>query len=304
VDDYKDTQVQQEANIRSLLATLASKREAHDQTERAARATWDGDVLDMAKMPILTPIDAEIAKLATEQDEATYKQLEYEAALLEESDRIQAHLAELTRDQARLELQRAEANVQKMTLRAPMDGIVVLASIVRNGELGQVREGDQVNAGQPFLYVVDPSAMVLDATLNQVDAARLRLGMKSRILVDAYPDVELPGAVAGIGAMAAESTFRAGFVGAIPIRVAIDRLDPRIIPDLTGSAEIAIRSEESPVVVPHAAVFEENGQSFVYVRRPEGWTKQAVGTGSENATSVAISKGLESGAEVALQRPL
>jgi HlyD family secretion protein len=304
VDDYKDTQVQQDASIKSLLANLASRREAHDQTERTARATWDEDILDGKKAPILTPIDAELEKLATEQDEATYKQLDYEASLVEESDRVQVHLAELTRDQARLELQRAEANVQKMTLRAPMDGIVVLASIVRNGELGQVREGDQVNAGQPFLYIVDPSAMVLDAMLNQVDAARLRLGMKARVLVDAYPGVEMPGAVAGIGAMATESTFRAAYVGAIPIRVSIDRLDPRVIPDLTGSAEIAISSEESPLVVPRAAVFEENGKPFVYVRSPEGWTKQAVETGIESATSVAIRSGLESGAEVALQRPL
>jgi HlyD family secretion protein len=304
VDDYKDTQVQQDANIKSLLANLASKREAHDQTERTARATWDEDILDQNKAPILTPIDAELQKLSMEQDEATYKQLDYEASLLEESDRIQAHLAALTRDQARLELQRAEANVQKMTLRAPMDGVVVLASIVRNGELGQVREGDQVNAGQPFLYVVDPSAMVLDASLNQVDAARLRLGMRARVLVDAYPGVEMQGTVAGIGAMATDSTFRAGYVGAIPIRVSIDRLDPRVIPDLTGSAEIAISSEASPLVVPRAAVFEENGRPFVYVRSPEGWTKQAVETGIESATSVAIRSGLESGAEVALQRPL
>jgi HlyD family secretion protein len=304
VDDYKDTQVQQDANIKSLLATLASKREAHDQTVRTARATWDEDVLTEQKLPVLDAIDAELQRLSTQQDAATYKQLTYEASLLEESDRIQAHLAELTRDQARLELQRAQANVEKMTLRAPMDGVVVLASIVRNGELGQVREGDQVNAGQPFLYVVDPSAMVLDASLNQVDAARLRLGMKAKIQVDAYPGVEMQGTVAGIGAMATDSTFRAGYVGAIPIRVSIDRMDPRIIPDLTGSAEIAIRSEESPLVVPRETLFEEGGKPFVYVRSPEGWTKQTVEIGLESATSVAVRSGIESGAEVALQPPI
>jgi multidrug efflux pump subunit AcrA (membrane-fusion protein) len=304
LDDYKDAQVQQDANIKSLLASLASSREAHDQTERAAKAAWDSDVLDEQKMPVLTHIDAELARIATEQDKATYDQLDYEASLVEESNRVQVRLAELSRDQARLELQRAEANVQKMTLRAPMDGIVVLASIVRNGELGQVREGDQVNAGQPFMYIVDPSAMVLDASLNQVDAARLLLGMRAKVLVDAYPGVEMTGTVAGIGAMATDSTFRAGYVGAIPIRVAIDRLDPRIIPDLTGSAEIAIRSEESPLVVPRTALFEENGKPFAYVRSPEGWTKQTVETGVESATGVVIRLGLESGAEVALQRPL
>ena len=38
--------------------------------------------------------------------------------------------------------------------------------------------------------VVDPSSMVLNATVNQVDAERLRLGMKATVRIDAYPDVE------------------------------------------------------------------------------------------------------------------
>jgi hypothetical protein len=104
--------------------------------------------------------------------------------------------------------------------------------------------------------------------------------------------------------MATDSTFRAGYVGAIPIRVSIDRMDPRIIPDLTGSAEIAIRSEESPLVVPRETLFEEGGKPFVYVRSPEGWTKQTVEIGLESATSVAVRSGIESGAEVALQPPI
>src|SRR5439155_14174093 len=134
--------------------------------------------------------------------------------------------------------EREENNVQKMTMKSPMDGIVVMQSIVRNGEFGQIREGDQVQAGQPFVQIVDPSSMVLNGTVNQVDAEKLRLGMKATIRVDAYPDVELPGTLIGIGALAKASTFRARYVGEIPIRLKIEKMDPRVIPDLTGSAEI------------------------------------------------------------------
>ena len=62
----------------------------------------------------------------------------------------------------------------------------------------KIREGDQVNAGQPFLTIVDPRSMVLNATVNQVDAERLRLGMKAAVRLDAYPEVELPGSLLGI----------------------------------------------------------------------------------------------------------
>jgi HlyD family secretion protein len=191
-----------------------------------------------------------------------------------------------------------------MDIHSPMEGIAVMASIIRNGEYGQVREGDQVNAGQPFLTIVDPSSMILDATVNQVDAEKLRLGMKAIIHLDAYPDISLPGVLEGIGAMSKTSTFRAGYVGEIPIRIKIDRMDPRVIPDLTGSAEVILGAETNTMILPRAAVFEENGGAFVYVQGPEGWTKKQVEPGVSSFTEVAIHSGLQKGDVVALQRPM
>ncbi len=102
--------------------------------------------------------------------------------------------------------------------------------------------------------------MVLNATVNQVDAEKLRLGMKAIIHLDAYPDIELPGTLVGIGAMAKASTFRARFVGEIPIRIKLEKTDPRVIPDLTGSAEIVLNAERNTMIAPLSAVFaEESG---------------------------------------------
>jgi multidrug efflux pump subunit AcrA (membrane-fusion protein) len=146
--------------------------------------------------------------------------------------------------------------------------------------------------------------MVLNATVNQVDAERLRLGMKATMHLDAYPDIELPGTLIGIGAMSKTSTFRAGFVGEIPIRLKIEKMDTRVIPDLTGSAEVVLGSEHNAVLVPRAAVFEENGGSFVFIQGPEGFTKKQVQPGLSSFTDVAIQSGLQKGDVVALQRPL
>ncbi|MBZ5586088.1 MAG: HlyD family efflux transporter periplasmic adaptor subunit [Acidobacteriia bacterium] len=195
VDDYKDAVVQLEGSIRKMAATLASNKEAHDQSVRAAKAGWDKSIQDLRQSTVVDAIDAELLKVAAEENEATYKQLVYESSLVDEQQISQIRLSELNHDQADLELKRAEANVPKMVIRAPMDGVVVMATIVRNGELGQVREGDQVNPGQPFMYIIDPNAMVLDAFLNQVDAERLRLGAKALVHVDSYSDCEMPGSV-------------------------------------------------------------------------------------------------------------
>jgi HlyD family secretion protein len=304
LDDYKDTVIQNDNQIKKMMASLAATKEAHDQTVRAAKASWEQAQLDLQTTPVKSAIDAENLKLSAEQAQAKYKQLVEEDAWVMESQRATIRVSELNRSQSSIELQRSENNVKRMEIHSPMDGIVVMASIVRNGEYGQVREGDQVNAGQPFVTIVDPRSMILNATVNQVDAERLRLGMKASVHLDAYPDVDLPATLDGIGAMSKTSTFRAGYVGEIPIRIKIDKMDSRVIPDLTGSAEIVLNSEKSTMVLPRSAVFEENGEAYVFVQSPQGWIKRKVEPGITSYTNIAIHSGLQKGDVVALQRPI
>src|ERR1051326_63604 len=47
LDDYKDTVIQQENNIRKSLANLASLKEAHDQQVRSAKADRERSLLDL-----------------------------------------------------------------------------------------------------------------------------------------------------------------------------------------------------------------------------------------------------------------
>jgi HlyD family secretion protein len=304
LDDYKDSVVQLENSIKKMMANLAATKEAHDQLVRSAKADWDKAVLDLKTAAIRSAIDAEKFKLAVEEADAKYKQLTAESALVDESQRAAIRSSELNRDQSKIELGRAEINVQKMVIKAPMNGIVVMQSIVRNGEFGQIREGDQIAAGQPFMQVVDPSSMVLNATVNQVDAEQLRLGMKATIRLDAYPDIEVPGTLIGIGAMAKTSAFRARWVGEIPIRLKIEKVDKRVIPDLTGSAEIVVNSERNTLIAPRAAVFDEEGGPVAFVQGPDGFIMKKIEIGLPTFTTVSVRSGLQKGDVVALQRPL
>ncbi|MEO8592175.1 MAG: HlyD family efflux transporter periplasmic adaptor subunit [Candidatus Solibacter sp.] len=306
LDDYKDTLVQQENTVKKMLANLAAVKESHDQQVRVAKATRDKALLDLKTAEVRSAIDAEKFKLTVEESEANYQQLLVQSSLVDESQRSQVRANELTRDQSKLEMARAETNVEKMKVKSPMGGIIVLQSVTRNGEFGQIREGDQVAAGQPFVIVVDPTSMVLNATVNQVDAERLRLGMKATIRMDAYPDIQVQATVTGIGAMAKASSFRAQYVGEIPVRLKLEGTDPRIIPDLTGSAEIVLSTEQSTLVAPRSAVFHESdGTHYVYVHGGEqGWLKKKVEIGLPSFVHVAIRSGVQKGDVVALQRPM
>ena len=84
----------------------------------------------------------------------------------------------------------------------------------------------------------------------------------------------------------------------------IEKSDPRLIPDLTGSSEVVLNSEKDTLMAPRAAVFDEGGESFVFVQGVEGWIRKKVDLGVTSFTTVAIRAGVQKGEMIALQRPL
>src|SRR6185295_2890595 len=149
------------------------------QLVSSAKAAWDKALLDLKTVEVRSAIEAEKLKLAAEETAARHKQLVEETKLVEASQRAQILASEIDRNQAKIELDRATANVDRMIVRSPIDGIAVMQMIWRSGDFGQVQQGDQVWPGQTFMQVVDPGSMVIMANVNQVDAELVQLGMKA-----------------------------------------------------------------------------------------------------------------------------
>src|SRR5205814_2821771 len=132
----------------------------------------------------------------------------------------------------------------------------------------------------------------------------LRLGMKATVRIDAYPGLELPGHVYSIGAVPVAGR-RPNFMRTIPIRLKLDKEDPRVLPDLSASAEVLLESQQQATVAPLAAIFESEGgaKPFVFLRSPEGWQKREVELGTRSNVAAAIRSGLNKGDVVALDMP-
>jgi multidrug efflux pump subunit AcrA (membrane-fusion protein) len=304
LDDYRASFIQTEASMKKMKADMSVARDAMNQRILVAKATLDKARLDMKTVEVRSAIEAEQFRLALEEAEAAYKQISMEIKLFDESERARYRISEIERDQSRIELRRAEMNVERMILRAPIDGIVVMQTTYRGGEFGQVQEGDQVGPGQTFMQIVDPDSMIINAGVNQVDGEAVQIGMKAKVRLDAYPELELPAHVVGIAAMAKNMGYaRASFAREIPIRLKLDQLDPRVIPDLTGSAEIVLATERAAAVAPLASVFQEGGAPFVFLRRSGGWMRQEVEMGPASHTHAVIRSGLQKGDVVAAEKP-
>src|SRR5258707_15540638 len=113
LEDYKDSVIQAEANVKQKKANLAVSREAHDQQVKVAKADMEKAKLDLQTLEVVSAIDAEKLKLAAEETEAHYKQLLKEIPLLATSQKSDLRGVELTRDQSKIELQKAVSNADR-----------------------------------------------------------------------------------------------------------------------------------------------------------------------------------------------
>jgi membrane fusion protein (multidrug efflux system) len=90
---------------------------------------------------------------------------------------------------ARARLDQAKVDLERTTVRAPVDGVVARR---------QVQVGQRVQIGMPLMAVVPVSEMYVDANFKEVQLAKVKVGQSVKLHADLYgKDVTYTGVVAG-----------------------------------------------------------------------------------------------------------
>ncbi|HEV7669610.1 MAG TPA: HlyD family secretion protein [Thermoanaerobaculia bacterium] len=151
--------------------------------------------------------------------------------------------------QARSALRQAELDLEYCSVKAPVDGVVTRKAI----EPGQV-----VAEGQPLLSLVSLDDVWVVANFKESQLAKLRVGQRVKIEVDAYGGKSWPGHVESISA-ATGSRFSllppenatgnfVKVVQRIPVKIAIDKSpngkqqdEPRLRPGMSAVPTVFVR---------------------------------------------------------------
>jgi len=308
IDDVRSTLTQSKSTVEKRRAEIMIITETEQQSVRVAQGDLDKAKLDLRTAEVRSEIEAEKLKLLVEEAEATLAQLAQEVELQQEVHTAELRSLEIEVEKSQLHIDRHMIDLERMKMRSPVGGLVVMESLYKGGgQTEQIQVGDQVNPGTFFMRVVDLSAMVVSGVVNQVDSQLVRMGQKAEVRLDAYPDIVLPGKVTSISAMASSSSsgfrWRSGrdtYVKMVSVEVSIDAEDERVIPDLSGSADILLSQHDDALVIPRAAIQEDEDRSLVMVRWGEGFVAREIEIGPTSATEVVILAGLDAGDEVAL----
>lgn len=249
-----------EADFISLTDQIAKRRSELDiERERQrsdlqkARADVDSARLENQRNEVVSKIDAEKNRQLLAEAEATLKMQEQTLKLRQASAEAELRVLEIQRERQRLQMEHARFNYERLIVRSPIAGLVVLTPFWKGSQMGVVQEGDQVRPAAIFMQVVDPTAMVVKARANQLDAALLKPGAPAIVRLDAYPDLQFPGRVESVGALA-QAMGWSDKVKTFPAIFSVQGSDPRLIPDISASVDVELDQESHAATGPRAAV--------------------------------------------------
>jgi len=221
-----------EAEAKEVADRAKDETEIEQAASRLSKAT-----LEMQKVEILSRIDAEKAREELDEAQATLAQLKETFSLKRKAARASIRILEIQRDRTRETMLHAEANAALMQIRSPLRGIVVFNTIWKQGAMGEVKEGDQVRPGTPFMQVVDPSTMEVQASINQEDLLKLSVGQSALVHLDAYPELTFHSRLRSIDPIGARGDFSSQLRNYNAV-FSIEGGDARLMPDLSTAVEV------------------------------------------------------------------
>lgn len=315
LDTYNSMLAQTRRRSASRISSLLIDAANVEQDHRKALADAGKSKLELRTAEVRSKIQAEILALQAQQDEASAEQLTEEVRLSRIANTAERRVYEIDIEKDERRLARTMQDMEKMRLRTPVSGLVVVETMFQRDGFSQASAGDTVNPGSTFLRIVDLSKMAVYADINQTDAQLVALGSPATIHLDAYPDAVFEGRVAAIGAVASAGQSAGGggrrggsrggssgqWVRQVPVQIEVLSQDERIKPDLSASADILLAAEDQALVVPRSALGEVEGEDSVWVQDGGKFVARAVRVGQLSDTEATIRSGLSAGEVIAAQ---
>jgi len=188
-------------------------------------------------------------------------------------------------EEARLNYEIAQENLQETQLKAPYSGVVTELS---------VQKGDYINSGQKVATLIDNTNYEVKANIDESELAALEVGQDVEISMEALPGLQLTGQLTEISSKA-EST--SGVV-TVPITVLIDSVNNSFKPGLSADMEIITEFVNDKIIIPVTAIVNREGKKMVQKVVDQKTELVEVETGLTDGLRIVIQSGLEAGEEI------
>lgn len=233
------------------------------------------------RLEIKPPISGRIEEVLVE--EGQYVKKGHTLVLMSSIER--AALIDAARGRGADELKKWQTFYRPAPILAPIDGTVILRS---------VEPGQSFTTADAVLVMSD--RLTVKAQVDETDIAEVKVAQNADVILDAYPDDNIPAHVDKIA-------YDATTINNVTTYI-VDVL-PEETPDfmrsgMTANVRFAIASKKGVLLLPVNAVKTSEGRQFVVLPTLK---EKEVATGLSNGKNVEIVSGLQKGDVVLVQKP-
>lgn len=232
------------------------------------------------------------------------KQAAEQARTLVDSTRAQLLSQQRNAASADSQVIEAKVNFDYCVIRAPFDGVIT----TKDAQVGEIVS--PFSAGGGFTRtgigtVVDMDSLEVDVDVNEAYIGRVKPNMPAEAVLDAYPDWKIPAHVIAIVPAADRGK------ATVKVRVALEKKDGRIVPDMGVRVSFLEQKQDSQQVqapqgalVPTAAIAQRDGHGVVFIVRGDSVQKRNVSpAASKMGDDTLLPSGVDVGDTVVVSPP-
>ncbi len=256
--------------------------------------------LDSLQLKFNSPVqrkirELELKKILIQKDKLQRKQKSLQTIQKSEIRRKEYEIKNLT---SRLES--VQKRVDEMTLKSPVDGMVIKSTHYITAK--KMLVGDPVWNNMPLLYIPVNNQMKVKINASEGNFKRMNEKDTVEYLFDAMPDNWAKGTItkkSPVGRPVAKDSK----VKIFEIEASIDQYNTLPDPGFTCNCKVVLKRVKDTIVVPNIAVFERDSMKVVYVIHPKHFELRQVKTGLSSPEQIIITHGLHPGELIALSEP-
>ena len=206
-------------------------------------------------------------------------------------------LAKLSTDAAQASLDSLTKQEAELTVTSPIGGTVLALGTSSTDSSQTIGVGASVTPATVLAVIADPQELQVNATVSEVDVARLKIGNNATLQVPALPSQTFHGTVSRISPQA---TNNQGVV-TYGITVGVTDASVSLRPGMSANLTIVVGQATNALQVPIAAVQTAQGKTVVTVLGPTGQPQTVpVTTGVLGAQTIQVTGNLQPGDRVVI----
>lgn len=228
-----------------------------------------------------------------------HAKLNHEKVLVSTASRVVQKDENITRIEnelrrAKKELERIEGYFPLMEVKAPESGIMVYGDADRKGnERVEIEVGMECYRKRVLATIPEMDHLIVNFELPE--QFRHRVGTEASVIItpDSIPSLKITGQVSDIAVVPVHQvSWDRTSPKIYHSKIILDEQDENFVSGMNVQIEIIEEILEQVVNIPVEAVFDEDGEYFVYLKGVGKIQKQIVEIGKSNDQYVHVSKGL------------